>query len=205
MSYLDLHLYYMYIIMPHLNEKFRCNKYIKNKISLKPVVNKLVISFNKNIQQNPNYFKNNRSTELITDIRTILNCILFEQILNQKYKYTISKKSIASFYIKKQNKIGFQCILRNVNVLNFIIQFFIFTYMYNINFHGFWINYKDLDKILSYGWNEYSNSLIVQHDFYDWNSIYLYDKNGMNINIYSDYINIYLLNFMFSHYESSFF
>jgi hypothetical protein len=163
---------------------------------------KAVFSFNKSVSSKSFL---STHTDIALDIRTILNCLLFEQILFQKYKYTKSKKSIASFYVKKNMKLGFKLTMRNLNLFDFFVNFFVFSYSNHLSFRGFYINPLLINHLISLGQSEFSNFSTLGYDFHEWTSFYLFEKNGMTMQIYANYLNVFIINFFFSHFESSFF
>lgn len=203
MHYNHFYKYYQNIFLYNLIEKFPGHLFL-NKLSYNLICDKFVFSFNKSISSK-NFLSNQSVSDVNSDIRMILNCLLFEQISFQKYKYTKSKNSIASFYIKKNMKLGFKLTLRRLKAFDFLVSFFIFTYVNQLYFRGFYINPLLLSESFSFGVSELSNFSSIDYDFYDWTSFYLFEKNGFNISIYSNFMNIFIVNFFLSHFESSFF
>lgn len=208
-STMSLHVinYYNTILLPHLFEKFSCHSCLSS-LSVDPICDSININFNKKLQSK-NFiqtFKSDEpsegSSDLGSDIRTVLNCMFFEQVLKQRHKYTRARRSIASFYIKKKMRLGYYCTLRETSLFDFIQEFCLYSSIHDVVFKGFRVKPTEkMNSFLKGGFKDFSRFSVMDYEFYDWSTFYLYGSNGLHFVFNTSVLNIYILVFFLSYFE----
>jgi ribosomal protein L5 len=206
---MSLHIsnYYNSVLLPHLFEKFNTHS-SSSFFSVDPICDSININYNKKLQSK-NFIQTFKSDEPIegssdlgSDIRTVLNCMFFEQVLKQRHKYTRARRSIASFYIKKKMRLGYYCTLREVSLFDFILEFGLYSSTHDVLFKGFRLKPSEkANNFLKGGFKDFSRFSIIDYEFYDWSTFYLYGSNGLHFVFNTSVLNIYILIFFLSSFE----